>query len=174
MNSRAETHVIEAEPLTASAFAPYGDVIETAGHEAVPMNQGWARRYHDLADVDVTDRQGRVQISLAHVQAEESPVALRLLERHPLGSQIFMPLSGHPFLVVVAGGREAPPRDALRAFVGGYGQGVNYHKGIWHHPMIALEADADFLIVDRQGPGANCEEIPIPDGPVEIHRAVRP
>lgn len=168
MSSTAETHVIAARPLTAAAFAPYGDVIEMTGHEPAPMNQGWAQRYHDLADVDVADSRGTVQISLARSQAEEAPVTLRLLERHPLGSQIFMPLSARPFLVVVAGADDRPGRDALRAFVGSAGQGVNYRKGVWHHPMIALEAASDFLIVDRQGPGSNCDEIAVPGGTVEI------
>ena len=164
----ADALILKARPLTAAAFAAYGDVLEARGHAPEPMNQGWAQRYRDLADVDVADAGGRVGISLVHSRADTMPVRLRLLERHPLGSQIFMPLSAHPFLVVVGVPGDVPARDQLEAFISDGRQGVNYHKGVWHHPMIALDAPSDFLIVDRSGPGNNCDESPIPGGDVEI------
>lgn len=164
----SEPLILQARSLTAEAFAAFGDVVEMAGHAGVPMNQGWAERFHDLARVDVRDQAGEVGISLARAQPENAPVTLRLVERHPLGSQIFMPLGTHPFLVVVAPAGDVPGRDALRAFVSNGRQGVNYHKGVWHHPMIALEAESDFLIVDRRGPGNNCDEAEIAGGDVVV------
>lgn len=160
--------ILQARPLIAPAFSPFGDVLETEGHTAESMNQGWAQRVHDLARVDVRDQDGDVGISLARAEPETVPVTLRLLERHPLGSQIFMPLGPNPFLVVVAPAGAVPYRDALVAFVSNGRQGVNYHKGVWHHPMIALETVSDFLIVDRRGPGENCDEVEIAGGDVVV------
>ncbi len=164
----ADPLILQARPLTADAFAAFGDVVEMAGHTATPMNQGWAQRYHNLAQVDVRDHSGEVGVSLARAQPETAPVTLRLLERHPFGSQIFMPLGSHPFLVVVGPAGDVPAREALLAFVSNGRQGVNYHKGVWHHPMIALEAESDFLIVDRRGPGDNCDEAEISGGDVVV------
>jgi len=164
----ADALIIKARPLTAAAFAAYGDVLETRGRASEPMNQGWANRFRDVADVDVADNDGRVGISLVHSRADTTPVQLRLLERHPLGSQIFMPLSAHPFLVVVGVPGDVPSGDQLEAFISDGRQGVNYHKGVWHHPMIALEGASDFLIVDRSGPGNNCDESDIPGSGVEV------
>lgn len=163
-----DTLTLQAIPLTRAAFAPYGDVIEMRGHTPSPMNQGWAERYHDLADVDMDEPEGRTAISLARSRPETAPVSLRLVERHPLASQAFVPLGPQPFLVVVAPAGAVPTRDMLEAFVSNGAQGVNYRKGIWHHPMIALEAVSDFLIVDRKGPGNNCDEAAIAGGKVEV------
>ncbi|MES1926651.1 ureidoglycolate lyase [Salinisphaera sp. T31B1] len=164
----ADPLILQARPLTAAAFAPYGDVLETQGHSSEAMNQGWAERFRDIADIDVADQNGRVSISWVHSRADTAPVGLRLLERHPLGSQIFMPLNGHRFLVVVGPSGELPGRERLEAFVSNGRQGVNYRKGVWHHPMIALDAASDFIVIDRGGPGHNCDERSIPGGEVEV------
>lgn len=165
----ADPLILEALPLTAEAFAPYGDVLEIPARDGEPMNQGWAQRYRDVADVDVDDDAGAVGISLVRSNADVAPVALRLVERHPLGSQIFMPLGTNPFIVVVGPAGEVPVRDKLAAFVTNGHQGVNYHKDVWHHPMIALQTTSDFIVIDRKGPGNNCDESAIPGGDVEVH-----
>lgn len=144
------------EPLTADAFAPFGDVIEaTDAAEAVPINYGWTTRFNALADVAVGD--GRAIISIFRSKPLTPPV-LKVFERHPLGSQAFMPLSGRPFLVAVA-----PPGDfdpaRVRLFRAAATQGVNYARGTWHHFLLALEAESDFLVVDREGPGDNLDEL---------------
>jgi len=162
-----DTLTLNARPLTKGAFAPYGDVIEMQGHTASPMNQGWAERYADLADVEV-GADGRTAMGIVRSRADVAPVTLRLVERHPLASQAFMPLGPNPFLVVVAPAGEAPTRDMLEAFITDGSQGINYRKGIWHHPMIALEGQSDFLVVDRKGPGNNCDEATIAGGNVEV------
>lgn len=163
-----DTLTLQARPLTQEAFAPYGDVIETRGHTPTPMNQGWAERYHDLAKVDVNEFEGSVHLSLVRAQPETVPVTLRLVERHPLASQAFVPLGTNPYLVVVAPAGPVPSRDALEAFLTDGQQGINYDKGIWHHPMIALEGQSDFVVVDRKGPGNNCDEAAIAGGTVEV------
>ena len=155
-------------PLTAATFASYGDVIETAGHDHYPINAGMAERYSDLAKVDVGAEGGRPLISLCQAKPVRLPLRLRLMERHPLSSQAFIPLSTGPFLVVVAPAGPAPRSEDIRAFISNGRQGVNYRAGTWHHPLLALDQATDFLIVDRGGPGTNCDEIPIEERGIVI------
>ena len=147
------------EPLTADAFAPFGDVIEASGAaEVVPINYGWTTRFNALADVAVGD--GRVIISLFRSKPLE-PLVLKTFERHPDGSQAFMPLQGRPYLVAVT---PAGDFDAarVRVFRAEGNQGVNYARGTWHHFLLALDAESDFLVVDREGPGENLDEVELP------------
>ncbi len=148
-------------PLTAAGFAPFGDVIETEGRGHYPINAGMAERYSDLARVDVGAAGGQPLISLCRAQPVSLPLRLRLMERHPLSSQAFVPLSRAPFLVVVAPAGEALRSEDIRAFRSNGRQGINYRAGTWHHPLLALDETAEFLIVDRGGDGENCDEIPI-------------
>lgn len=145
------------EPLTAAAFAPFGSVIE-ASDEAVKLeiNQGHAVRYDRLAEVDVADGGGTGVISLFRARPLGEPV-LRVFERHPLGSQSFVPLGGRPYLVAVAPAGNFDPAG-VRLFRAEGHQGVHYNKGVWHHFLLALDAESDFLVIDRAGPGDNCEE----------------
>ncbi|MCC6295170.1 MAG: ureidoglycolate lyase [Pseudomonadales bacterium] len=141
------------EPLTPEAFAPFGEVIHAeAARKVFPINQGSTTRFHALAKVELDG--GAAAISIARAQPQALPLAIRMLERHPLGSQAFVPLAGTRWLVVVA----TSPQDTPRVFLADRGQGVQYRRGCWHHPLIALDAGGDFLIVDRVGAGENCEE----------------
>jgi ureidoglycolate lyase len=148
------------EPLTAAAFAPFGSVIEVSDAATrIDINQGHAVRYDALAAVDVAEGGGAPVISLFRAKPL-GKLVLKSFERHPLGSQSFVPLGGQPYLVAVA-----PPGDfdpaAIRVFRAEGGQGVSYHKGTWHHFLLVLE-DSDFVVVDRAGPGDNCEEVNLP------------
>ena len=145
------------EPLERAAFAPFGDVIELEGARQIPINLGTTMRFHDLARVDVADAGGRPLVNLFRGQPRTLPFEVAMLERHPLGSQAFIPLTDKPYLVVVAPAGQLEPR-AVRAFVSHGWQGVNYAKGVWHHPLIALDAVSDFIVVDRGGDGHNCDE----------------
>jgi ureidoglycolate lyase len=151
------------EPLTAAVFAPFGRVIE-ASDAAVKLdiNQGHAVRYDRLAEVDVAEGGGTGAISLFRAQPLAEPV-LKVFERHPLGSQSFVPLGGRPYLVAVAPAGAFDPA-AVRVFRAEGHQGVHYAKGTWHHFLLVLDADSDFLVVDRAGPGDNCEEVALGDG----------
>ncbi len=144
--------MIIAKPLTAAGFAAYGDVIEAAGAPSFMINAGKCTRFHDLARMDCDG--GRMGISLAHAMPCEMPLTLTMIERHPLGSQMFMPLNDAPFLVVVSDGPSATPR----AFLTNGAQGVNYHRGTWHGVLTPLFAPQSFLIVDRIGAGSNVQE----------------
>ena len=161
--------VLRAEPLTGAAFAPYGDVLEPqAARRHYPINAGSAERYHDLMRIDTDTAGGHAVLSLVRAEPVRLPVRLRLLERHPLGSQSWLPVDGRRFLVVVAPAGEHWTLADVRAFVTDGRQGVNYAKGVWHHPLLALgDGAAEFIVVDRDGPGDNCEERALPQA-VEI------
>lgn len=151
------------EALTRAAFAPFGEVIapdDDARH--YPINQGTTERYHDLAQVDVSAENGHALINIFRGQPRPLPFEVRMLERHPLGSQAFVPLGRFPYLVVVAPAGELDPA-ALRAFLAVDGTGVNYARGTWHHPLLALSEVGDFLVVDRGGAGHNLDERELPE-----------
>jgi ureidoglycolate lyase len=150
------------EPLTAAAFAPFGQVIQ-ASDEAVKIdiNQGHAIRYDALAEVDVADGGGVPVISIFRAKPL-AELVLKSFERHPLGSQAFMPLGAHPYLVAVAPPGEFEPA-AIRLFRAEPDQGVQYGKGVWHHFLLVL-GECEFLVVDRAGPGDNCEEVELAPG----------
>ncbi len=149
---------LRIEPLTRDAFAPFGDVIALDGARHFPINGGTTERFHDLATIDVNDAGGRPLVNILRGQPRTLPFEVAMMERHPLGSQAFVPLGIVRYLVVVA---PAGPFDErqLRAFSIEGREGVNYARGVWHHPLIALDAVADFLVIDRGGLQPNCDEI---------------
>jgi ureidoglycolate lyase len=154
---------LKAAALTAEAFAPFGDVIEIAGRHSRSINDGTCERFDDLAAVDVLAAAGRPLISIFKSIARTLPLQVRSLERHPLSSQAFIPLDGLPFLVVVAEEGDAPLASRIRAYRASGTQGVNYRRNTWHHALIALDRTCHFLVVDRGGPGDNCDEISVGD-----------
>ncbi|WP_137152879.1 ureidoglycolate lyase [Devosia sp. FKR38] len=148
---------IRIEPLSAEAFAPFGQVIEMAGAHHYPINAGMTERYHDLARVELAGVHARPLISIFRGQPYALPLPLKLVERHPLGSQAFYPLGQSPWLVIVAEDDAGQP-VRLRAFQPSPGQGVNIAINTWHGVLTPLEVAADFLVVDRGGDGINLEE----------------
>jgi ureidoglycolate lyase len=145
---------LRLEPLTAAAFAPFGDVLDTTGDFRL-INAGLCHRHHDLARIDTGD--ARPGISIFSAEARALPYDFDLLERHPEGSQAFVPMTQHPFLVIVApdaGGTPAPPR----AFITNGAQGINLHRGIWHGVLTPLSAPGLFAVIDRIGTTPNLEE----------------
>jgi len=150
--------ILVVEPLAAAAFAPFGEVIETVGARCrYAINDGTAERFHDLARIEV-GAQGRPLVSIFRGQPRNFPFTVALLERHPLGSQAFMPLAGQDYLVVVAPPAAEPDPASIRCFRASHGQGVNFAPGVWHHPLLTLDRVGDFLVIDRGGPGENCDE----------------
>ncbi|GFM57348.1 ureidoglycolate lyase [Pseudomonas cichorii] len=146
------------EPLTKEAFAPFGEVIETDGSAHFMINNGSTQRFHRLAEVQTASPDDKAIISIFRAEALDMPLTIAMLERHPLGSQAFIPLLGNPFLIVVAPLGDAPESELTRAFVSNGRQGINYHRGVWHHPVLTIEKRDDFLVVDRSGTGNNCDE----------------
>lgn len=149
---------LKVQPLTAAAFEPFGEVIETLGSPSRWINEGTCERFDTRAQVDVGAASGRPLISLFRAHPRRLPIAIEQLERHPLSSQAFYPLQPLPFLIVVAGEGAEPRSDALRAFLSTGEQGINFRRNTWHHPLLALHQTSLFLVVDRGGPGENCEE----------------
>ncbi|MFK7913073.1 MAG: ureidoglycolate lyase [Pseudomonadales bacterium] len=158
---------LHPEPLTADAFAPFGQVIEASATPEL-INAGTTDKFSDLANVDLSAAGGRPQVSLYEGQPYALPFHVAMLERHPLSSQLFMPLSERPFLVVVAppgsdfeAAAPAPlavAPDSVRTFVTNGRQGVNYDRGTWHHPLVAIAQASWFLVLERHGPETNCDE----------------
>jgi len=144
-------------PLDREAFREFGDVIETADRKSFAINAGTTRRFDDLAAVDVGDRGGRPLISIFRGTPIPPPIRIAIMERHPLGSQAFVPMERAPFLVVVAPPGEAVAPEDICAFVTNGRQGINYRRGVWHHPLLVLDTETDFLVVDRGGTGENCD-----------------
>lgn len=147
---------IKTQPLTAEAFAPFGDVLDVRGDPDKLINQGLCGRYHDRASLDFGP-DGRAGISIFNAQPRSLPYLLDLVERHPEGSQAFVPMHTNPFLVIVApdlGGTPGSPR----AFVTDGTQAINFHRGIWHGVLTPLQAPGLFAVLDRIGTTPNLEE----------------
>lgn len=148
---------IVIEPLTREAYAPFGQVIQIEGAEHFPINRGMTERYHDLARIELGGVHARPLISIARGKPYQLPLKLEMVERHPLGSQAFYPLSDRPFLSIVAPDNGGVP-GTPRAFLARPGQGVNMAMNCWHAVLTPLGAISDFLIIDRGGEGNNLEE----------------
>ncbi len=158
-----QVKAIPAEPLNAKTFTPFGEVIEATGSSYV-INQGRCRKFPALSQLN-TDDDGNINTHIYHTSAIAQPFTLELLERHPLGSQCFMPLQSQRFLVVVAEDNNGhPDLTTLRCFISNGEQGVTYQPGTWHHPLLSIDAAAAYLVVDRGGPGKNCDEVLLPMG----------
>ena len=148
------SRILTARPLDAESFAPFGQVIEASGLPDRMINDNRCGRFHDRARLDIADRAG---ISVFRSESVSLPHDVSLVERHPLGSQAFLPMTQHPFLVVVApdeGGRPGTPL----AFVASPGQGVNIGRNIWHGVLTPLGGPGLFAVVDRCADGPNLEE----------------
>ncbi|MGI9232673.1 MAG: ureidoglycolate lyase [Woeseiaceae bacterium] len=157
------TFSLRPEPLTRERFAPYGDVIEAALDKSEAMNAARFQRFDDLCDIDISEG-GRIAMSVARCRTATSlPLRIDIMERHPLGSQAFVPLQPCEMVVVVGPRGESIDAAELRAFVSNGRQGFNYHRGTWHMPLIAFEPGQEFLIVDRAGTAPNCEEFALDD-----------
>lgn len=152
---------IQIQPLSKDAFAPFGDVISCEGNDFFTINNALTERYHALALAQTNT--GQVGLSIfRNIQKTTVPCTIKMLERHPQGSQAFIPMHGQSFLIVVAAqlDQNMPDLAHIYAFISNGKQAINYHKGTWHHPLLTLEAPSDFVVVDRIGEGHNCDIFP--------------
>lgn len=160
MSAAAGLPPLHPRVLDPAAFAAYGDVIEAgAAAQRYEINGGSSIRFHDLARIE-PGAAGRALLSIFRCRAEDgAPITIRMMERHPLGSQAFVPIGGGPWLVVVAPPGEVVAPESIEAFIARGDQGVNFAAGVWHHPLIPMGGRRDFLVIDREGEGANCDVI---------------
>jgi len=165
--SKKSFPIIKPKILSAESFLAFGDVIEANDQvDNFSINDGYTQRYHDLAKVDVTNKKGRTLINIFRSRPLKKPIILKSMERHPLSSQAFMPMSSQPYLVVVAPAGEFT-ESAIEIFIATSKQGVNYHAGTWHHYCLALNKISDFLVIDRGGEGDNCETVEL-SSPLQV------
>jgi len=150
------TQTIQTEPLDARSFAAFGDVLDASGTPELIINQGMCGRHHDKALLDFGS-QGRAGVSIFNAQPRRLPLKLEMVERHPDGSQAFIPMTEHPFLIVVAPDDNNRP-GMPRAFLTRPSQGVNLHRGVWHGVLTPLAAPGLFAVIDRIGNTENLEE----------------
>jgi ureidoglycolate lyase len=161
-------HELTPEPLTAEAFAAYGDIVES-GDAALEMNAERFERFDDLCRVEA--HEGRIAISIARCRvATTLPHTIDMVERHPHGSQAFVPLTPCRMLLVVAPPGPTATVAELRAFFSNGRQGINYHRGTWHMPLIAFDAGQEFLLIDRVGDSPNCDIQALPE-PITVRAA---
>ncbi|MCC1494303.1 ureidoglycolate lyase [Cognatishimia sp. F0-27] len=149
------SRVLISEPLTPTAFAPFGDVLDVEGTPDMMINQGLCGRYHDRAHLEFGA--GRPGISLFQAELRALPYHLDMMERHPLGSQAFIPMSMDGFLVIVAPDADGVPGQP-QAFCTKPGQAINIHRNVWHGVLTPLSGSGLFAVIDRIGEGLNLEE----------------
>ncbi len=153
-----EPVVLSARPLTAAAFAPFGEVLSAAARPPEEINYGHTQKFADLARIDTSAGDGRTALHLYHSRPVSLPLNIEVVERHPLGSQAFYPLHSRPFLVVVAAAGDPPTAHDLHAFLTNGEQGINLYAGVWHHYQVTLDQPGRYLVIDRAGPGGNFDE----------------
>ena len=149
---------LQARPLTAELFESYGQVIELDKARQLSINDGLTTRFHDLLTIDADSENGHPIVNIFRTSPLPLPHQVKIMERHPLGSQAFIPMENTPFLVLVAGASTNPEVDDLELFVSNGTQGINLFKNTWHHFQIVLDHTQDFLVIDRGGAGNNLEE----------------
>ena len=150
------TQKLYIKPLTSKAFAPFGDVLDLSDQPDKIINKGFCERYHDRAALDFSN--GRSGISLFNAEPRNLPYKLDMMERHPLGSQAFIPMTYSAFLITVAQDENNIPSHPI-AFLSEPGQAINFHRNIWHGVLTPLEGPGLFAVIDRIGPGSNLEEV---------------
>lgn len=153
-----KSYRLNLKPLTDEAFAPFGQVIQRQGHYPEEINYGQTRKYTDLARIDTADEEGRTAVHIYRSRPVSLPFRVEVLECHPLGSQTFIPLHNRSFLIVVAPPASKPEFKAIQGFFTNGEQGVNLHRGVWHHHQLTLEETSDYLVIERSAPGVNTIE----------------
>ena len=146
--------IIKPIPMTKENFSKFGDMIGTENIKPIEINNGYANRFDDIAKIDTANNNGETTISIFSALKRSFPMKIDMMEKHPLGTQAFIPMKETTFLTLVAPEGKKLEMDKIECFVVPKGKGVNYKTGIWHFPLISTE-DMDFLVVDRKGPGEN-------------------
>ena len=145
---------VKPKQITKENFSKFGDLISTANVKPININEGFAERYDDLANLDTIKDSGKTIVSIFSALKRSFPMKINMMEKHPLGSQAFIPMKETTFLSFVAPEGNKPDLNLVEAFIIPKGLGINYKAGIWHFPLISTE-DMNFLVIDRKGLGNN-------------------
>lgn len=140
-------------PLTSEVFSSFGDVIDTEGDSFITINNGYARKYTDLANIDTQEADGVTAMHIFVARKRQFPLNINMLEKHPFFSQAFIPRGKQPFVVVVAPAGDEPKTEKIQAFITNGDQGINYARGVWHFPLISLANNNQFITIDRRHNG---------------------
>lgn len=146
--------VVKAKNITKKNFSKFGQLIDASKKNPISINDGYAKRFDDLINIDVSKDKGRAIISIFNAKKRSFPMKIDMMEKHPLGSQAFMPMKETTFLTFVAPPGDLPKIEKIKSFIVPPKKGINYKPGVWHFPLISTE-DTDFLVIDRQGNGDN-------------------
>lgn len=138
------------EKLTAENFANFGEVVTIQSKESRTINDGYAEKYADIASLDTSEDQGQTSVHIFVAKSRQFPLQISMLEKHPFFSQTFIPRHSSPFLVVVAPPAKTPSIEKLRAFITNGEQGINYSRGVWHFPLISMDDNSQFIVIDRK------------------------
>ena len=137
-------------------FKNYGEIIYKQKNKSIDINNGFAIKFDDLLNINTSKYSGSTKFSIFSSKPRSFPMKIEMMERHPLGSQAFFPLSNNVFLVVVAPGKNIPEINKIEAFIVPYNTGINYNVGVWHYPLIAT-VESDFVVIERKGKEKNLE-----------------
>jgi ureidoglycolate lyase len=146
--------IINPKPITKENFSKFGDMITTADIKPIEINEGYAKRFDGIANLNTSKDNGETTICIFSALKRSFPMKIDMMEKHPLGSQAFIPMKQTTFLVLAAPEGNKPDLNKIEAFIVPQEIGVNYNPGTWHFPLIATE-DMNFLVVDRKGSGDN-------------------
>ena len=146
--------IIEPIKINRKNFSEYGDLISSDNINPIDINAGYAKRFDNLANINTSKDSGKAIVSIFSAIKRTFPMKIDMMEKHPLGSQAFIPMQETTFLCFVAPSGEAPEINKIKAFIIPPKMGINYKPGIWHFPLISTE-DTDFLVIDRKGSGEN-------------------
>ena len=146
--------IIKPIEINRSNFAEYGDLISTNNVKPIDINAGYAKRFDNLANLNTLKNEGKTIVSIFSALKRTFPMTINMMEKHPLGSQAFIPMKETTFLCFVAPPGESPEINKIQSFIIPPKNGINYKPGIWHFPLISTE-DTNFLVIDRKGEGKN-------------------
>ncbi len=146
--------IIKPIKITRKSFASYGDLISPNDIKPMNINNGYAKRFDNLANINTSKEKGKTVVSIFSALKRTFPMKIDMMEKHPLSSQAFIPMKETTFITFVAPPGEKPEINKIESFIVPPGIGINYKPGIWHFPLISTE-DMNFLVLDRKGPGNN-------------------
>ncbi len=147
-------NIIKAKKITKKNFSKYGQLIDTSKKNPININDGYAKRFDNLINLNTSKKNGKAIVSIFKAKKRRFPMKIDMMEKHPLGSQAFIPMNDTKFLVFVAPRGDKPNINKIESFVVPRQTGVNYNAGIWHFPLISLK-NMNFLVVDRKGKEKN-------------------